>query len=249
MTVIGTSRAASADAPAVAGPAVFELTSVLAQLPLPATSAWPEGVWDVQVHERGPVSLSLFSPRGRDRQSVHDRDEAYVIVKGRGILRCGEEERRFGPGDLLCVPAGQAHQFEGDLADLVAWVVFWDAPAGPSNKAVVDRFVAAWQAGDVDAALALTGADCLYSMTTGDAPGLEFRGRDAVRTGFALGMQNEPGTAVVFSEPFSADDRVVLEWRVERLGDGTVIARGVDLFTLRDGLIVVKDAHRKVFGD
>jgi hypothetical protein len=59
-------------------------------------------------------------------------------------------------------------------------------------------------------------------------------------------MQNDPGTAVVFAEPVAASNRVFLEWRVVNMEDGSLVALGVDLFTLRRGLIAVKDAHRKV---
>ncbi len=232
--------------PSDVGAAIFELQSTMTRLPLPATANWPDGVFDTEVFRQDGVSISLFAPRNRDYQSAHDQDEAYVIVQGQGTLRCNGTGQAFRPGDVLHVPAGQAHRFEGDLRELVAWVVFWEPGSAQANKSVVEQFVEAWKSGDVDAALAFTDPECLYSMTTGAAPGLEFRGRDEVRDGFALGIENEPGTAAVFEEPVAAGDRVLMEWSVVRLDDNSLVARGVDLFTLRDGLILIKDAHRKV---
>ncbi len=84
---------------------------------------------------RGDVSLSLFTPRGADHQSVHKQDEVYLVIAGTGLLRSGDVEHAFVPGDALYVAAGQEHRFVGDLTGLVMWVVFWTCrPAGDPRR-------------------------------------------------------------------------------------------------------------------
>lgn len=113
--------------------ALFPLDDTRRLLPLPATSAWPSGVWDTEVLRRGDVSLSLFTPRGSDHQSVHEQDEVYLVITGSGTLRCGKVDHVFAAGDALYVAAGQEHHFVGNLTELVTWVLFW--PAGPTARA------------------------------------------------------------------------------------------------------------------
>jgi mannose-6-phosphate isomerase-like protein (cupin superfamily) len=79
--------------------------------------------------ESGTMTVGLYSPRGVDPQSPHDRDEVYVVVRGRGSFVAGETRRPFGPGDLLFVAAGVEHCFEDFTDDLAVWVVF----AGPKR--------------------------------------------------------------------------------------------------------------------
>jgi len=115
--------------------AAFPLEHTQRLLPLPATSAWPDGIWDTEVLRRGDVSLSLFTPRGADHQSVHEQDEVYLVIAGTGLLRSGDLEHAFVPGDALYVAAGQEHRFVGDLTGLVMWVVFWTCrPAGDPGR-------------------------------------------------------------------------------------------------------------------
>ena len=81
-------------------------------------------------HEHGTLSVGLFAPRGADDQGPHRRDEVYVVVRGEGWFVCGQSRRRFGPGDLLFVPAGVEHRFEEFTDDLSAWVLFYGPDGG-----------------------------------------------------------------------------------------------------------------------
>ena len=38
-----------------------------------------------------------------------DREQCYVIVQGRGLMRTGDEEREVGAGTLVFVPPGTQH--------------------------------------------------------------------------------------------------------------------------------------------
>lgn len=97
---------------------------ILASLP------GPDGSRAAKVFDRGDVRVELYAPRGRDEQRPHDRDELYVVVSGEGRFRCANSEVPFGPGDLLFVPAGVDHRFEGFGEDLVVWVVFFGPHGG-----------------------------------------------------------------------------------------------------------------------
>ena len=58
-----------------------DLKSAVSFLPLPATTAWPEGVWDKTVFEHGTLSLIVFAPHGRDYQTTHKQDELYIVMR------------------------------------------------------------------------------------------------------------------------------------------------------------------------
>ena len=58
-----------------------------------------------------------------------------MVAEGRGQFRNGEAVHRFGPGDVLFVPAGVVHRFEEFSDDLVVWVFFY-GPEGGEVEAV-----------------------------------------------------------------------------------------------------------------
>ena len=46
----------------------------------------------------------------RTEENIHpDEEEIYLILRGEGIVRIGEEEERVGEGDVLYVPAKTRH--------------------------------------------------------------------------------------------------------------------------------------------
>jgi mannose-6-phosphate isomerase-like protein (cupin superfamily) len=76
------------------------------------------------VEKRG-FDVGLYRPENTDPQSPHSRDEVYIVASGCGNFTCEGETKAFGPGDMLCVPAGLAHRFTGFSADFATWVVFF----------------------------------------------------------------------------------------------------------------------------
>lgn len=108
----------------------LDLQSALRHLPLPATAAWPEGVWDKTVFAHGTMSVIVFTPRGHDYQTTHTQDELYVVVQGSGVLQVAETLYRFAAGDVLFVPAEVRHRFVEFTPDLVTWAIFWGPPGG-----------------------------------------------------------------------------------------------------------------------
>jgi mannose-6-phosphate isomerase-like protein (cupin superfamily) len=96
----------------------------LARLPGPAGERF------VELFQHGTLSIELYAPRGQDPQSPHTRDEVYVVAAGSGWFRNGPARHRFGPGDLLFVPAGVVHRFEEFTDDLAVWVMFYGPEGG-----------------------------------------------------------------------------------------------------------------------
>jgi mannose-6-phosphate isomerase-like protein (cupin superfamily) len=84
----------------------------------------------VELFQHGTLSVELYAPRGHDPQTPHSRDEVYVVVEGTGWFRNGNERHRFGPGDVLFVPAEVVHRFEEFSGDLAVWVFFYGPEGG-----------------------------------------------------------------------------------------------------------------------
>lgn len=108
----------------------IRLDKLRAKVPLPATEAWPEGVWDVEALSHGTMSVIFFAPRGNDYQTSHDQDELYVVISGSGVLVVEEERSTFQAGDVLFVRANKVHHFEDFSDDLSTWALFWGPKGG-----------------------------------------------------------------------------------------------------------------------
>ena len=100
----------------------------LRKLPGPNGERW------VELFRHGTLSVELYAPRGSDPQSPHSRDEVYVVVQGTGEFVSGDSRQRFGPGDLLFVPALVTHRFERFTDDLVVWVIFYGPEGGELSE-------------------------------------------------------------------------------------------------------------------
>lgn len=82
-----------------------------------------------EVFRHGSLQVEIYAPVGADPQSPHTRDEAYVVIRGRGTFVSDAGRQQFGPGDFLFAPAGVAHRFEGFSEGFAVWVFFY----GPSG--------------------------------------------------------------------------------------------------------------------
>ena len=100
------------------------VAEAIAQLP------GPKGERFVELFRHGSLSVELYAPRGIDPQGPHTRDEVYAVVRGNGWFRNGDDRHRFGPGDVLFVPAGVVHRFEEFTDDMVVWVFFYGPEGG-----------------------------------------------------------------------------------------------------------------------
>jgi hypothetical protein len=111
---------------------------------------------------------------------------------------------------------------------------------GAGAEAVVGRFNAAWGAHDLAAALALISDDCVFESTS-PPDGQRYTGRAAISAAWQP-IFGDQASHFTVEDSFSAGARVVQRWRYDWEG-GHV--RGVDIFTVRDGLVTGKIAYVK----
>lgn len=105
------------------------LTVAVANAQLPG----PKGERFVELFRHGSLSVELYAPRGVDPQAPHTRDEVYAVIQGSGWFRNGSDRHRFGPGDVLFVPAGVVHRFEEFTDDMMVWVFFYGPEGGEAE--------------------------------------------------------------------------------------------------------------------
>ncbi|NQZ95012.1 MAG: cupin domain-containing protein [Myxococcales bacterium] len=77
------------------------------------------------------LSAGVYSlPTGaKDLQSPHDEDEVYFVVRGKGRVHIGGEERSVQAGSILYVRATSEHSFF-EIEEDITLVVFF-ATGGP----------------------------------------------------------------------------------------------------------------------
>ena len=90
----------------------------------------PSGERYASVIESGTLTVEIYAPRGTDPQMPHTRDEVYVVMSGSGWFTSGPDRHRFGPGDVMFVPANVPHRFDDFSDDLTVWAVF----CSPQNE-------------------------------------------------------------------------------------------------------------------
>jgi len=94
----------------------------------------PPGRRSSEIFTHGTLEVRLYAPRGVDPQTPHDRDEVYVVARGRGQFFVDGRRQAFGPGDLLFVPALAEHRFEDFSDEIELWVLFY-GPVGGERPA------------------------------------------------------------------------------------------------------------------
>jgi mannose-6-phosphate isomerase-like protein (cupin superfamily) len=90
----------------------------------------PPGNLAVPIFAHGTLAVELYTPKGHDPQTPHDRDEVYVVARGTGWFFDGTTRRAVEPGSFLFVAAGQVHRFEAFSADFAVWVFFYGPKGG-----------------------------------------------------------------------------------------------------------------------
>ena len=85
----------------------------------------PEGNLAVPVFTRGSIAVEMYTPQGVDSQTPHDRDEVYLVARGRAFFFDGVRRTPVEAGAFLFVPARQPHRFEDFSPDFATWVFFF----------------------------------------------------------------------------------------------------------------------------
>jgi ketosteroid isomerase-like protein len=107
--------------------------------------------------------------------------------------------------------------------------------------AAVAAFGRAFSTGDVDAIMATMTADCVFE-DTGPPDGHRHVGAAAVRSAWTALFANAPGATFTVEGSLASGNHVVQLWRYDF--DGGHV-RGVDVFTVRNGLVAEKLSYVK----
>ncbi len=123
------------------------------------------------------------------------------------------------------------------------------ANSGAITKDALDAFSNAWNDHDVDALMTFMTEDCVFHTAAGnELQGTTISGFDAVRDAFEQVWKNFPDVCWKDAEHtvLSGDKAITESTFCATKPDGSRIeARMVDVFTVRDGKIAVKNAFRK----
>src|ERR1700682_3491457 len=118
----------------------------------------------------------------------------------------------------------------------------------PDSIALLERFIAAWNAHDVEALLDCMTEDGVFRASAGPAPfGGTAVGGDALSQAYAAIWQVYPDAQWTKARHFASGPDACSQWIFTGTkADGTKVeVQGCDLFTLRDGKIAVKNSFRK----
>lgn len=116
------------------------------------------------------------------------------------------------------------------------------------SQKTLAAFADAWNRHDLDALMGFMHEDCLFHAVAGpDLLGRTFSGYAEVSDGFKAAWASFPDAAWLDGDHFVVGDRGVSESTFKGThADGSRIeARMVDVFTFKDGKILVKNAFRK----
>lgn len=81
----------------------------------------------------GTLEIGYYIPDAVDNQQPHEQDEVYVVHQGQGYFVMDDSTEPVVAGDVLFVPAGQAHRFENFSDDFATWVIFYGPRGGESE--------------------------------------------------------------------------------------------------------------------
>jgi hypothetical protein len=120
-------------------------------------------------------------------------------------------------------------------------------PAGASAERVLQRFDAAWNRHDLAAAIALTSTNCVFESSRPLRGGERCVGHAELEAAWKP-LFDDPSSRCSIEETFTAGEsftsgtRVVRRWTRDWAGGR---CRGMDIITVRDGLITQILAYRK----
>ncbi len=80
-------------------------------------------------HDWGSA-LAHLAPLQSTTPHHHIDDETFIIVRGRGRLRVGTEDRMVAPGDVVHLPSGQEHTLENLTPSELTFFTTWWTEAG-----------------------------------------------------------------------------------------------------------------------
>jgi len=113
---------------------------------------------------------------------------------------------------------------------------------------MLQAFADAWNRHDADDLMSFMTDDCVFESSAGDVVcGTRYKGAEAVRQGYAKVWQDFPDARWSDASHFVKGNRGVSEWIFSgtRADGKRVEVAGCDIFTFRDGKILLKNSYRK----
>jgi steroid delta-isomerase-like uncharacterized protein len=120
-----------------------------------------------------------------------------------------------------------------------------------SDTSLLQAFLDAFNAHDVDAIMSFFSEDCVLDMPSGPAPGgRRLVGKDEVRAGIQSRFEGIPDVRYGDDRHWVCGDQGVSEWTIRgtQVTGEPIEVRGCDLFQFRDGKISRKDSFWKIVG-
>ncbi|MBB4002104.1 nuclear transport factor 2 family protein [Aurantimonas endophytica] len=207
--------------------------------------------------DRFKVTEWRFAPGAETGWHIHGHD--YVIVPltdgTLGLEGPGgaSQQARLTQGVPYSRRTGVAHNVINDgetpLAFLEVEVV--DSDLSARRLAVLDRFMGAWNARDVEGLMACMAQDCAFNASAGPgAEGKRHVGREAVRAAYAGLFDAFPEAAWTNGRHAIMGDTGLSSWRFVGTSTGgqKVDVDGCDVFAFSGDLIALKDSYRKARG-
>jgi hypothetical protein len=110
------------------------------------------------------------------------------------------------------------------------------------HQDLIERYAAAWNSHDLDAIMALHTDDTSYRM---GGSGEEQRGKAEVRAKFARQLAEFPDIRFELKSSYAGEGHIVFEARitVTRRNGEKLKLDGIDLITLREGVVVAKHSY------
>jgi ketosteroid isomerase-like protein len=121
--------------------------------------------------------------------------------------------------------------------------------ATQNETAVLQAFLDAFNAHDVDAIMSFFAEDCVLEMPRGPAPGgLRLTGKEQVRQGIQFRLDSIPDIHYGDDRHWTCGDRGVSEWTIRgtKVTGEPIEVRGCDLLEFVDGKISRKDSFWKI---
>lgn len=204
--------------------------------------------------EKFTVTEWRFAPGAETGWHVHGHD--YVIVPlsngtlGLDLPGGGKAQAQLVQGVPYSRRAGVEHNVTNAGAAPLAFLeVEWVAEhRAAARVAVLRRFMAAWNARDVDGLMGCMAEDCAFHASAGtEAAGTVHQGREAVRAAYAALFEAFPQASWSDDRHHVTGDTGLSEWRftgTDRAGQ-KVDVQGCDIFRFDGDLIALKDSYRK----
>ena len=208
--------------------------------------------------DRFKVTEWRFAPGAETGWHIHGHD--YVIVPltdGTLGLEGPDGEKKqatLTQGVPYSRRVGVAHNVINDAEAPLAFLEVEVVEGGdlPARRlAVLDRFMSAWNARDVDGLMACMAQDCAFHGSAGpDAEGKRHVGREAVRAAYTGMFEAFPQAAWTNGRHVIMGETGLSSWRFvgTSVHGETVTVDGCDIFAFSGELISLKDSYRKARG-